>query len=271
MKKLPLFALLIASIFLSGCVATPQNSVQGVFSNALSTPTIIITPEETAAPMEQEFQIAISEAVTQPSFSAIPTPSPFSMFYGCEMTIEFTSGPLKGKKSEFSILDRSYFEDKGDKFTVGKGTAIFYEETPYLILHSSYVDGNILEPMEAEFIRKHLEHWGNKGEEYIQQQMDQLIGSKINWTCDGEQIFTTAISDIARLSHDASERLWLEPEQIENILMYRDGLRSEWVGKMKPSFETSLYLGFCGWGPPSLESGRYTYFRYVINLTVNDL
>ncbi|MGI6741963.1 MAG: hypothetical protein ACOX7C_10930 [Brevefilum sp.] len=205
-----------------------------------------------------------------PQSTTIPTPDNLASLYGCETIITFTSGPLKNQISKFTVLDRDYFEDKGDKFALGKGTAVFYEKTPYLILHSSFLNGNILKPMEAEFIRKYLEHWGKKDNDYIQQQIDQLIGSEIEWLCNGEYLLTTKINSIARLSHQASEKLWLEPEEIENILIERKGDRSEWVGTMKPSFENFIYLGFCGWGPESLDAGRYTYYRYVIRMTIQD-
>jgi len=190
--------------------------------------------------------------------------------YGCEMRIEFTSGPLADQISEFEVLDESYFEDKGDKFAVGKGTAVYYESQPYLILHSSYVNGNILKPMEAEFIRKYLENWGKNGNEYIQKQINNLIGSQVNWYCQDELILGSKINSIVRLSHDASNRLWLQPTQIEDILEDREGLVSDWVGEIKPTDEPNFYIGFCGWGSPSVEVGRYTYYRYLLNFTIQN-
>jgi len=269
MKKHQLFFIFIIGIFLIGCVPAPQNVLSEFLIIEQSTPVPDLEEIDTKTPAKKDTSSDQAETI-EPQPTLTPTPDPFFDFYGCVMTIEFISGPLEGQISEFSILDRSYFEDKGDKFAVGKGTAIYYEETPYLILHYSYVNGNILKPMEAEFIRKYLEHWGNKGEEYIQQQMDQLMGSEIKWICEDEHTLTTTISSIVRLSHEASDRLWLEPENIGKILLEREGPRSEWIGKMRPSAETSLYLGFCGWGPASLESGRYTYFRYVIRMSVQD-
>ena len=153
---------------------------------------------------------------------------------------------------------------------MGKGTAIFYEESPYLILHSSYVNGNILRPMEAEFIRKYLEHWGNRGNESIQEQINALIGSEAEWRCEGKDILKSTLQGVVWLSHEASNRLWLEPEIIEEILTKREGTSSEWIGKIKPTTDPSLYLGFCGWGPSSIKNGRYTYYRYVLNFILSD-
>jgi hypothetical protein len=122
--------------------------------------------------------------------------------------------------------------------------------------------------MEAEFIRKYLEHWGNKGDEYIQNQIDNLVGTQVNWYCNDGLILETKINSAVRLSHDASERLWLEPLQIVDILEDKQGLASEWIGEILPTDQPSLFLGFCGWGPSSVGSGRYTYYRYLINFVV---
>jgi hypothetical protein len=203
----------------------------------------------------------------------ISTPASFVMpnLYGCEATIEFVSGPLKGKSRQFSILDKSYFEDKGDKFAVGKGTGVFYQDTPYLILHSSYVNGNLLKPMEAEFIRKYLENWGEKEESYINGQINNLNGSQVNWYCADKLILKTSIYNIVRLSHEASNQLWLEPTQINLILEEKKGVQSEWIGETLKSDDPSIYLGFCGWGSSTIENGRYTYLRYLINFTIHEL
>ena len=211
------------------------------------------------------------QQILSPTPTPTQIPDPFKDFYGCEMQLKLISGPLEGQSTEFKILDKSYFEDKGDKFAVGKGTAVFYDKSPYLIVHSSYVNGNILRPMEAEFIRKYLEHWGNCGNESIQEQIDTLIGSEAEWSCDGESILKTKLHGIVRLSHQASDHLWLEPENIEKILNMREGETTEWIGRIDPIDDPSLYLGFCGWGPPSIEIGRYTYYRYLINFEVQDL
>ena len=155
-----------------------------------------------------------------PQSTTIPTPDNLASLYGCETIITFTSGPLKNQISKFTVLDRDYFEDKGDKFALGKGTAVFYEKTPYLILHSSFLNGNILKPMEAEFIRKYLEHWGKKDNDYIQQQIDQLIGSEIEWLCNGEYLLTTRSTALLGCLTSIG-KVMVEPEEIENILIER--------------------------------------------------
>ncbi len=184
------------------------------------------------------------------------------------MEIRFTTGPLSDKSSTFDVLDRDYFYDKGDKFAPGKGTAIFYEVQRYFILHSAYVRGNVLRPMEAEFLRKYLEYWGTTGTEYIEGQIDSLIGSRVLWTCNEEIIFETEITGITRLSHEASNRLWLEPENIEDIIRDKEGLVSEWIGELEETDQPTIYMGFCGWGPQSLDQDRYTYYRYLIQFEV---
>lgn len=119
--------------------------------------------------------------------------------------------------------------------------------------------------MEAEFLRKYLGNWGAVRPEHIQGQIDALVESEVDWIWDRELTFTTKINSVVRLSHQASDRLWLEPQQLKQILMDREGPISEWVGEINYQNDENFYLGFCGWGPKSLESGRYTYYRHLIS------
>lgn len=201
-------------------------------------------------------------------FTPTPTPDPFARFYGCQMEMKVLTGPLESKVSTFEVLGRDYFADKGDKFAFGKGTGVFYEQQRYLILHSSYINSNALRPMEAEFLRRYLENWGNHGPEYVREQIDALIDSEVLWICDGKSVFKTKVSGVSRLSYEASNRLWLNPLELEEILVDREGDPAEWIGTIPQSDEQTLYLGFCGWGPASLESERYTYYRYLIQFEI---
>ncbi|MDW7754640.1 MAG: hypothetical protein SCH68_05690 [Brevefilum sp.] len=266
MKQLRIISFFIIPLLLIGCYSLPVSvSIPSAGEQELTpVPKIITTKGESRIGKPSGVSSRIRERPTL----VTPTPDPFPDLYGCNMQIEFISGSLENQSSEFSVLDRSYFLDKGDKFAVGKGTAVYYEDQPYMILHSSYVNGNILKPMEAEFIRKYLEHWGNKGDEYIQNQIDNLVGAQVNWYCNDDLVLETTINSIVRLSHDASERLWLEPLQIVDILENKQGLASEWIGEILPTDQASLFLGFCGWGSSSVGSGRYTYYRYLINFVV---
>ena len=184
------------------------------------------------------------------------------------MQLNINSGPLESKKTQFTVLGEDYFSDKGDKFKTGKGTGIYYQDQHYFIIHSSYINGNILRPMEAELFRKYLEYWGTSGNAYIQGQIDSLIGSEIVWSCDGEEVFETKISGIVRLSHEASNRLWLEPENLEQIVVEKEGLVSEWIGEILPTSDPHLYLAFCGWSTDEKAADRYTYYRYLIQFEV---
>ena len=196
---------------------------------------------------------------------ATPTAHPFPDLYNCEIKMKFTSGPLEGKSSEFLILGQEYFDDKGELFYPGEKTAVFYDGPKYLILHSAFQNGNVLRPLEAEFIRKYLEYWGESGTDYIQTQMDSLIGSEIEWSCGDQVVFRTKVKEIIRLSAVASEELWQEPIYLRQILLRHEGLVSEWIGEMDPFFMDTFYLGFCGWGPENTGDERYTYYRYLIN------
>lgn len=213
-------------------------------------------------------QFRLTDSEPQPSPTPDTTPDPFADLYNCEMALKFINGPLETRAAEFEVLGKDYFADKGDKFAPGRGTSIFYEEQRYFILHSSYVDGNILKPMEAEFIRRYLENWGKTGTEQIKQNINSLIGSEAIWVCNGKLAFKTEITGIVRLSHAASERLWLEPRELDSILADQEGLASEWVGGINEASQPALLVGFCGWGPNSIESGRYTYFRYLIQFEI---
>jgi hypothetical protein len=268
LKLFRIITFILIAILLSACYSPPMNNDMSAFVEQDIKPSATPQAVEVDNITNNKLPKARSKIQELP-YAATPKPDPLPDLYGCDMSIEFISGPLKSQKSEFKVLDKSYFQEKGDKFAVGKGTAVYYEDQPYMILHSSYVNGNALKPMEAEFLRKYLEHWGNKDNQYIQGQIDALIGSQVNWYCSGEIILKTTINSAARLSHEASNRLWLEPRKITNILESKEGLASEWIGGITPTEQPSLYLGFCGWGPSSVESGRYTYYRYLLSFTVD--
>jgi len=205
------------------------------------------------------------DGVTSNNPEPTPTPNLFPVIYNCEIEMEFTSGPLEGKGSKFTVLGEEYFNEKGDLFYPGEKTAVYYVGPKYLILHSAFQNGNVLRPLEAEFIRFYLEYWGESGTDYIQGQIDNLIGSEIEWTCNGDRLFTTEVKEIIRLSAVASDELWQEPIYLRQILIQHEGLVSEWVGEMDPLFMDTFYLGFCGWGPENSGDERYTYYRYLIN------
>ena len=250
-------------LFEEAQLPTPTPKVEVVDETDLpASPTSISEPNNTAE---------IEDPRSAPTPTPEPTPDPFSALYNCEMELTFINGPLETRSTSVDVLGEDYFEDKGDKFAPGKGTAIYYEAQRYFILHSSYVNGNVLKPMEAEFIRHYLENWGNTDPEVIQENIDNLIGSEVIWICNGKSAFKTTITGITRLSHAASERLWLEPTELEAILTNREGLDSEWVGEIQPTGEPVIHLGFCGWGPNNLEVGRFTYYRYLLQFTVDAL
>jgi hypothetical protein len=189
----------------------------------------------------------------------------FPNLYDCDMVMKFTSGPLKGKKSRFTILGKDYFNDKGEQFFPGEKTAVYYEGPRYIILHSAFANGNILRPLEAEFIRYYLEYWGESGSEFIQDRINELIGSQIEWSCDGQIILNTEINSIIRLSATASTELWEDPIYLRQILLKHEGKEEEWIGDMDPYFMDTFFLGFCGWGPEESGDYRYYYYRYLIN------
>ena len=246
-----LFSLLIA------CSAPPSGPAQSDQTAGLTPPAESVS-ETSSDPTDPAI----------PAFGVpVPTPAatPFPDIYGCEMKMEFTSGPLKGKDSKFTVLDEDYFYDKGDQFYPGENSAVYYSGPKYLILHSAFENGNVLQPLEAEFIRYYLEYWGESGPDYIQEQIDALIGSKMVWTCNDQPLFRTRVKEIIRLSAAASDELWTDPIYLRQILIRHEGVVSEWVGDMDPFFMDTFYLGFCGWGPERLDDARYTYYRYLIN------
>lgn len=204
-----------------------------------------------------------------PYIASTPTADPFSNLYNCETQILFVTGPLEGQSTEFFILGKEYFLDRNHQFSPGDGTAVYYEPQRYIILHSSYENGNILRPLEAEFIRKYLETWGGKSNAYIQEQIDSLIGSEVLWYCNGDPFLKTSLDSVIRLSHEASTQLWQNPQDLEKILDNREGLTSEWVGEISFGDSGSIYIGFCGWGPEGEKEDRYSHYRYLIRFTLN--
>ncbi|MHA1332137.1 MAG: ComEA family DNA-binding protein [Candidatus Hodarchaeales archaeon] len=198
----------------------------------------------------------------------IPKLMIFPDIYGCNIKIKFVSGPLDEYETEFNILEQTYFEEKADKFAPGMKTGIYYESQKYLILHSGYYQSKLSEPLEAEFLRKYLEGWGDLDKSYIEQQIDALIYSKIILVCDSAEPINLQLKEITRLSHVASNQLWVDPSSLFQVIIDREGESTEWIGNMSISNQNSLYLGFCGWGPPDIDQDRMTYFRYVMRFEV---
>lgn len=256
------------AVFLLLFILINLNSVTSCSPSVTELPQINSTPKTTLSPQtstDNESTHQVSTYTVENTSEIDTTLQEFPGLYGCEMEMKFTSGPLKGKKSRFTILDQEYFEDKGEKFFPGEKTAVFYDGPRYLILHSAFEDGNIMRPLEAEFIRYYLEYWGESGIEFIQDRMDELIGSQIEWKCNGETILNTQIKSILRLSAKASNEIWEDPVYLRQILLKRDGKAEEWIGDMDPYFMETFFLGFCGWGPESSGDYRFYYYRYLIN------
>jgi hypothetical protein len=267
MKRSITYFLFLFLILLAACKPDPtttpiysRDELVGSQQTATSSP----VPETEENSLTEGVTATPSEAVITPT----PTENPFATLYDCEMKLEFSSGPLESKSTEFTVLGQDYFTDKGDKFFPGKGTSIYYQYQHYFILHSSYVNGNALRPMEAELLRKYLEYWGDSGNDYVEGQMNKLIGSEVSWICDGQTVFKTEIDSIVHLSHLAAQDIWMNPNSLEEIIMKREGEESEWIGEMPPTREPYLYVGFCGWGPSTVDTGRYTYFRYVMRFII---
>jgi hypothetical protein len=225
-------------------------------------------PVSSTSPPESDETFPSKPPIDTPLPTPTPMPDPFSELYGCEMELEFMSGPLESRKTRFAVLGKDYFYNKGDQFFPGRGTSIYYEKQHYFVLHSSYVNGDPLNPLEAEFIRLYIEHWGDAKRDYIQNQIESLVGSEIVWKCSGHETFRTRISGIIRLSHEASDQLWMEPRKLEQIVVDRKGLISEWVGGFDDTNKPVIYIGFCGWGKSSLGEARFTYYRYIIQFEV---
>ena len=246
-----LFTMLVA------CSATPSAPTQSEQITSADSATESVT-ETLSSPTDPANPNSEASVLT-------PSATPFPNIYGCEVEMTFTSGPLEGKSSQFTVLDEGYFDDKGEQFYPGENTAVYYDGPKYLILHSAFENGNILLPLEAEFLRHYLEYWGESGTAYIQEQIDALIGSEMVWTCNDQPLFRTRVKEIIRLSAAASDELWTDPIYLRQILIRHEGVVSEWVGDMDPFFMDTFYLGFCGWGPERLDDARYTYYRYLIN------
>ena len=271
-----LFIVLLTVLFFGmGLLGNYPNLTNRNFS--MLNPASFIKPSQTFAPdlytgQDNPLDETEGHSLVTPGPTIQPTPTPTPTIipdlYGCSMEISFSSGSLEGEGTNFTMLAKSYFYDKGDKFDIGKNTGIFYDDLGYVILHSGYQDGNLLSPLEIEFLRKFLELWGNSGTAYIEDKIQELKGSEVIWRCDNRQVMTTIVEDVIRLSHEASNQLWLEPFSMFQLIDDRPGIASEWVGELDYSDEKSIYLGFCGWGPPEVLSGRSVYYRYLVRFSI---
>lgn len=259
-----IFGLLISSNR-SLSVVTPRigNGQESPPPLHLSTGTQGDAEEKIAEPMVDKVQLP-EEAPAQTA----PSEPPFPELYDCEVDLVLMDGPLAGNRTRFTVLGQDYFADKGDKFFPGRNTAVYYELVRYLILHSAYLDGNLLKPLEAEFLRFYLEFWGDPEPREVQSRIESLVGSKVSWACNGQVLFNTEITGIIRLSQDASHRLWLHPLDMRVIVQQRDGLADEWVGDLPTPSKPGIYVGFCGWGPPEQGDARFYAYRYLIQFEV---
>ncbi len=275
--------ILILSLFFLGMGILPRypNRVSSHFSLLEATkmvkPSLSVTPglgSDTDLEPLGTSDILNSTSTSTPTPTSTLTPTPTATptiipdLYGCEMELRFTSGPLERNGTTFTMIDRTYFYDKGDKFDTGKNTGLFYEDQHYLILHSGYLSGNLTNPLEIEFLRKYLELWGNNDSSYIENQIQSLVGSEMVWICDAQQAINVKLAEVVRLSHEASSDLWLNPENIFQIIQDRDGEPSEWIGDIQDFDQKSVYLGFCGWGPPEITQNRSIYYRYILRFDV---
>ena len=206
----------------------------------------------------------VSSELTQPT--QIPSQVVIPDLKTCVLRMTFTNGPLAGKQSQFFVLGKDYFFDKGEQFDPGKNTAVYYEESRHIILHSAYLEADLQQPLEAEFIRFSLEAWGEVTNSFIEDNIAALTGSQVAWFCDGDLLFITVITGIIRLSEAASTRLWLEPDNIAQILADREGLETEWIGALDEIDQPGILLGFCGWGPIELGNDRFYTYRYLVHL-----
>ncbi len=98
--------------------------------------------------------------------------------------------------------------------------------------------------------------------------MDELIGSQVEWACNGQTVLKTQINSIIRLSATASNELWEDPIYLRQILLKHDGKQDEWIGDLDPYFMDIFFLGFCGWGLKESGDYRYYYYRYLINFNL---
>ena len=140
MKFLRYFSLIIIAFLLTGCFYPEVNAETSLrydrqMSSTITLEESVSTEDETPSSLPEATQVPTKILPTIPAISKTAPE-----LYGCELKIEFISGPLENETSEFTVLDETYFIDKGDKFAVGKGTAIYYETQPCLIVHSSYVN-----------------------------------------------------------------------------------------------------------------------------------
>jgi len=229
----------------------------------MNTPTVY---ENTGTPVSTLTPTITFTPTSTPTPTATPTVIPD--LYGCDMELRFTSGPLEGYGTTFKMIDRDYFYDKSDKFATGKNTGVFYENQRYLILHSGYLGGDFSKPLEAEFIRKYLELWGNNDTAYIEGQIQSLLGSEMIWICNSQQAVNLKFVEVVRLSHESSGQLWVNPANILQIIDERKGEPAEWIGDIENDTQKSVYLGFCGWGPPGVTQNRSIYYRYVLRFDI---
>ncbi|MDY6994218.1 MAG: hypothetical protein SVR94_16665 [Pseudomonadota bacterium] len=270
--------IIILSLLFLGMGILPRypNRVSSHYSLLQSTnsikPTLSATPNFESADNLETVTTLVPSPTPTITFTPTPTATPTIIpdLYGCDMELRFISGPLDGTGTTFTMIDRSYFYDKGDKFDTGKNTGLFYEDQRYLILHSGYLGGNLSNPLEIEFLRKYLELWGNNDKSYIEQQIQSLLGSEMVWICDAQETINLKLAEVVRLSHQSSNELWLNPTDILQIIEEKGGDSSEWIGDIEATPQNSVYLGFCGWGPPEITQDRSIYYRYVFRFDIFD-
>ncbi len=280
-----LVIIFVLTLFFLGMGALPRNPdrVSSHFNLFQSTkmikPTLSATPDldsvNTPGTYENSgtpFPTPTPTTTFTPTLTPTPTPTPTIIpdLYGCDMELRFLSGPLEGYGTTFTMVEREYFYNKGDKFATGKNTGVFYENQRYLILHSGFLGGDYSQPLEAEFLRNYLELWGSNDNAYIEGQIQALIGSEMVWICNAQNAIQLQLAEVVRLSHKSTGQIWLDPTNFLTIIGDREGESSEWIGGINNPTQKSVYLGFCGWGPPEITINRSIYYRYVLRFDILD-
>ena len=157
-----LMIILVLTFLFLAISVIPRNPEQlsSHFSMLQSTKLIKHTITATPAPTDQDNSQSepdpenqLTSPTPSPTLTPTNTPTPTATptivpnLYGCAMEIRFISGPMEGYGTTFTMVEREYFYNKGDKFDPGNNTGVFYEIQRYLILHSGYQYGNLSNPL----------------------------------------------------------------------------------------------------------------------------
>lgn len=288
MKKILTMLILPLLLAMTACAthepqvnhAAPQDITKHQFSTETPTenPTELIpTPTSTSTPYIN-VELTEKEAEKDPYIFSTGMGNVKVDISYAQIDIAFVEWGLKKMKGQevhtFVVSPKNLgsFSNTSEASQVGTGAGIIRAEkygNLFLVIHSGYSGG---EPLDAELVfRFPLEESGERDKEFIEENLQKILGSKGIMTIDGVP-FEIEVIGAVRLQRNESIYILQHPTEAVDIITKKENGDYMALGNpeifenLKKDSSHKLIISFCGWGPEN-DPNRYSYYRY--NLLIN--